>query len=44
MERHYREPDTAAGVNFGWHYPDGRIFYDWDDNEPSMLSYDPNDP
>jgi hypothetical protein len=43
MERHYSEPDTSAGINFGWYYPDGRIFHDWDRDEPAMLSYDPKD-
>jgi hypothetical protein len=38
MERRYSEPDTAAGINFGWDYPDGRIFYDFDRDKPAMLS------
>jgi hypothetical protein len=43
MERHYSDPDTAAFINFGWHYPGGRIYYDFDRDEPAMRGYDPDD-
>ena len=39
MERHYSEPDTAAFINFDWHYPDGRIYYDYDPDEPADEPY-----
>lgn len=45
MERHYNAVDhDMAGIIFRWRYPDGRVYCEWDKNEPAFLEYDPKEP
>lgn len=39
MTRHYGDPDASAGLNFVWRFPDGRVFHEFEHDEPADEPY-----